>query len=347
MPRTKKSSFSGVFSIFRPIFTILVLSAFVLGISFFVKTISTSSSGQILLKLHPLLAKLHLDDKRLGVVAGEFVSRVSQTGIEKSKSANVDNSAGSSIGQSGSNTQQLVNDAHASSSELSFTVALLADSHGNNVNLSKALQMSKDQGAQTAFFLGDYTDFGEIANLTLAKSTMDGSGLEYFSLPGDHDLADSVGLDNFIKVFGKHYFTKTINGFKFVGLDNSANYTLINSVEMAWFSNELKDADFVLLSQPIYSPDNDVLMGIVDGKVTPNIRAQALQLLDMIEASKARAIIAADQHLSSQNKDPKRSELMHIVIGALTEERNLQSPRFAVMQVYKDGSYIVNDVLLK
>ncbi len=328
MGRPKKNKFR-FFSFLHPILTVAVLTAFVLGISFLVKTIATSDSGDLLSALNPLLTRLHVDDKKLEAVAGMFVSRATQTGVVDEKKE---------VAQSSSSKDP---------NQVEFSIALLADSHGSYDNLGKALEMIKSEPVSYIFFLGDYTDLGVLEDLQQAKSVMDKSGLDYLSLPGDHDLWKSVGPQNFIDVFGKNYFSKTINGIKFVALDNSANYTIVSDEQTSWFKNELTDADFVLLSQPLYHPSVDRVMGIVNGQENQNVRFQAKEILKLIRESKVKAVIAGDQHLSSQNKDTEAPRLTHIVIGALTEERNLQTPRFAMFRALKGGDYAIEDVLLK
>jgi hypothetical protein len=119
---------------------------------------------------------------------------------------------------------------------------------------------------------------------------------------------------------------------------------------MVWFKGELKDADFVLLSQPIYHPKNNIVMGVVKGEEVADVLAQSKEILDLIQKSNVMAVIAADQHMSSQNPDPVRDSLSHIVVGAVTKTHdgiiNLQTPKFAVLSVYDDGTYNVADVPL-
>lgn len=324
----------------RPIFTVAVLTAFVLGISFLVKTIAASDSKDLLAALNPLLTRLHIDDKKATAVAGIFVSKAIQTGVQEE----------TDISQSSSSSKAFATNK-ISPDQIDFSIALLADSHGFYDNLGKASDIAKAAQVQYAFFLGDYTELGVLEELQRAKVVMDKSGLDYSSLPGDHDLWKSVGPQNFIDVFGKNYFSKTVNGIKFVGLDNSANYTVIGEEQMSWFKTQLVDADFVLLAQPLYHPTFNRVMGIVEGQENTSVRSQASELLKLIRDSKVKAIIAGDQHLSSQNRDPEEPRLMHVVIGALAEERNLQSPRFAMFRALKSGSssgdYVIEDVLIQ
>ena len=175
---------------------------------------------------------------------------------------------------------------------------------------------------------------------------MDDSGLTYYALPGDRDLYDTVGQQAFLDVFGVNYHSVGIGGKKFVLLDNSANFTIVLGNLIDWFVREVADADFVLLSQPLYHPSNDKVMGVVDGEEDAAVRKQALELLDVIRASPVVAVVAGDHHMSSTSPDPVDTQLTHYVVGAITRERNLQPPRFGVLTIFTDGDYEVKDVVL-
>ena len=225
-------------------------------------------------------------------------------------------------------------------------VALLADSHGNVDLLNKALVAVKSLEINTVFYLGDLTDLGVENALEEGKKVLDESKLTYYILPGDHDLWKSVGPENFKKVFGETHRQVTINGVNFVLLDNSANYTKIDVSQMAWFEKIGSAADFILLPQPIYHPYIDRVMGVVNGEEVTDLHDQAQYILKLIRNWDTKAVIAADQHTSSQYPDPVRKTLKHIVVGAITDVRNLQTPRFAVLTMYKDGAYDVEDITL-
>jgi predicted phosphodiesterase len=332
MGRPKKSTF-GIFSILRPIFSIAVLSAFVLGISFLVKTAASSNSGSFLATISPILSRFNIDASKFGGL-NKTTPAVSTVTPQPEPEKVIEKTTNRAVAEN-----------------VNFSIAILADSHSSYDNLDTALDMAKEAKVTYTFFLGDYTDLGISDDLQQAKEVMDRSDLDYSSLPGDHDLWKSVGPQNFIDVFGKNYFTKTINGIKFVGLDNSANYTLISTEQMAWFKKELAGADFVLLSQPLYHPSSGRVMGTINGEQNAEVHAQAQEILKMIRESEVKAVIAGDLHMSSQNKDPEKPKLMHYVVGALTDERNLQTPRFAMFKALKQaddlGDYAIEDVLLQ
>ena len=72
-----------------------------------------------------------------------------------------------------------------------------------------------------------------------------------------------------------------------------------------------------------------------------------------LRKSKVKAVIAGDHHGSSTSSDPEKSDLKHIVVGALTKTRagdgvvNLQTPRFSLLEVYNDDSFEVEEIVLQ
>jgi len=344
---------------FRFVFSVVVLSALVLGVTLGVREVSTADPVQIAYKLKPLLAQLHIqvDEKQIGDVAGKFVERISQTNL------------GSGVTTSRLDTNSASSDVSGvtqSKSKELFKVAILSDIHQDLPNLEKALVLVKSSGVNTVFLLGDLTNFGDIATLSKVKDVLDKSGLTYFALPGDHDIAQSVSAKNFVNVFGKDYFSTTIQGYKFVALDNSFNYTPVTPIQVTWFDENARNASFILLSQPLYTTGLSALfekiyMGssVTDPQtqdlVTKQeaVRDQGTLILNMIRGDTViKAVIAGEHHKSSQVIDSQRKNLMHFVVGAVSDSVNdypqnlIQTPRFSIMTVFEDGTYKVEDVTL-
>lgn len=329
--RSRSTSILGrIFALIKPIMAIVVLSAFVLLISGFIKFLATNDTSKMLSMVKPLFTKLNVDTAILDNVAGVSTKRVAPVKSVEVASEPVN--------------QEL---SAVSAREPDFKIGLLADSHSNYDNLTKALDQAKEHKVDSIVFLGDYTELGVIEDLNIAKSTMDKAKITYYSLPGDHDLWKTVGPANFLEVFSKNYFTFEIGEIKFVGLDNSANFTPVSDELMTWFKNELPNADIVILSQPIYTGGNDRQMGVVNGEETPAVLEQANEILALIRGTNVQAVVSADLHKSSVVTDGEKPELRHYVIGALTDVRNLQSPRFSIFNIYSDSSWDIQEVLLK
>lgn len=335
MFKSKKSKPSIAKRFLRSILSITILSAFVIGISFFIKAVSSLNIQNFVSLASPITDKLGLSQKEVGQVAGEFVQRVSETKINPTVSVNALD-----------NTQNNTNNNENTSEKPLFTLALLADSHNDNDNLKQAIDQLNKKDIKYMLYLGDLTDWGDISSLQEAKSTLDTFKNTYFVLPGDHDLAQSVGSDNFLTVYDNPNTILTLGEYKFVLFDNSANYTPLSKSNLTWFLNQIKDADFVILSQPLYHPINPQVMGIVNGEIQEAVKKQADTMLNAIRESDVKAIIAADQHQFSINIDPEKDSLKHIVVGALTKSRNIQTPRYSIIKIYENDKYTVEDIIL-
>ena len=301
----------------------------------------------------PLLEKIGISKETAGQVAGSFAQRVLKTNIAPSESFKEE--LGGLTGK-GSKTGSLSeSDGAATSRTVVLKTALMADSHNNDDNLRKALAAAKNTGVDVVFFLGDYTDLGVKENLIQAKNIMDESGLLYYSLPGDRDLdindTPVATHRNYFDVFGQPRISVSIGDIKFALLNNSANYTVIDSVILGQFMGELESADYVLLSQPLYHPLASIskpVMGSVNGEVVADVKEQADELLRAIRDSDVKVLFAADQHSFSAYKDEVDSGLEHVVVGPVTDARAEQKKTsITLLVVYDDGSYSIEEVYLE
>lgn len=315
---------------FRSVVSIIVLTAFVLGISFFVKEIASLDTSRLISLSSPLLSKLGISEETVGDVAGAFASRVLNINIAASKPV-------TSIDEPSIKKQQV------------FKVAVMSDSEDDNATLQRALFEASNEDVDAVFHLGDLTQLGTAESFEEVKKVLDNGSLVYYTLPGDHDLYKSVGTEGFEQVFGKTSQLVTLKNTKFILLDNSANYTLIGDEQMSWFKEKLADADFVLLSQPIYHPSPSVIapvMGMINGDKDPKVYEQRGALLKMIQDSDVKAIFAGDHHRSSNYPDALDKGLTHYAIGAINESKLIQSSRFSILTIYNTGEYEVSEILL-
>jgi hypothetical protein len=197
-------SVSAGLGIVKALFSIIVLSAFVLGISFFVKGLNQLDKDKLVAYVTPVLHTIPLNkisNTKAGQVAGDMISKISNANL---------GGGGSTIKVD----QPVAADTAPDliSTNPTFSLGLLADSHGNYANLGKALGMVKASNIDTVFFLGDFTELGLLEDLQAAKKVMDDSNLTYYAIAGDHDLWKSVGFENFLAVFKQNYYVKTIDG---------------------------------------------------------------------------------------------------------------------------------------
>lgn len=237
-----------------------------------------------------------------------------------------------------------------------FSFMLVADSHNDNSYLKRAMSQVNKSKKKVEFIigLGDYTDVGTIGEMQLTKKEFDEGGIRYFLVPGDHDLWDSRNrqappTENFQQVFGPPYQSFDFKDFKFILINNSDNYLGLGQAQMEWLTNllkQLKDNNsskiLVFLQEPLYHPSSDHVMG----KVEASLKVQAGDLKKMFKENGVMEVFAGDLHYFTRYQDPD-TNLKMTTVGALTSQRNTQAPRFAIVTIYTDGSYDVEDIEVK
>jgi len=234
-----------------------------------------------------------------------------------------------------------------------FSFLLIADTHNDNKNLSKAIAQAKSNYPNLAFIigLGDYTEIGTLNELRAVKKELDSSGLRYFVVPGDHDLWESRDrqLDprnNFRIVFGPSYQSFNFQNYKFILIDNSDNYKGIERGQSSWITSELENSKkegivgiLVFLHEPLYHPSSDRSMG----KVEKSLKTQADALIYELKQIEVKGVFAGDIHYYSEYNEPVTNISMY-TNGAVVTERNPQLPRYTIVSVLEDGTLRVDDV---
>ncbi|GIW69777.1 MAG: hypothetical protein KatS3mg101_0524 [Patescibacteria group bacterium] len=352
--KSKKISVNPGLRFVRSVLSVIVLAALVLGVTLGAKELYSLDSAKFGRLVSSLLSKVHINvsEEQVGSVAGKFAERISQTNL------------GSGVSTIRSEDESDRN-VYATKDVL-VKLAVLSDIHDDLINLEKALDEVRARGIEYAFVLGDLTGYGDVASLRKVKDVLDASGLVYYALPGDHDLAQSLDTSNFNDVFGKEYGKIKIAGYNFIYFNNSANFTKISPAAISWLENEISDADFILLSQPLYTkgltaPFDKIYMGSTNGELKDEsladeqeaVLTQGQLLLSLIRRNPSlKAVVAGDHHKSSFLQDAERTSLMHYVVGAVTSTLNeypqsaLQTSRFSVLSIFQDGSYKIEDVVL-
>ncbi len=238
-----------------------------------------------------------------------------------------------------------------SNAAILYSFAVMADSHLDYQNLARALAQAKAEGTQFVVGIGDLSDVGTIDELTKTKAVYAAADLPYYITPGDHDMWDSRNQkkdasQNFMDVFGAPYQSFTYKNTRFILINNADNYLGIDSTQLAWIEDELKNIDqtateqiFVVADIPLFHPSSDHVMG----KTEPKLKAQADHLMSIFARAGVKQIFSADTHMYSSYKDPTNN-LPMITVGAVTSDRNPQIPRFLMVDVREDGSYNTRQV---
>ena len=325
----------------------------------------------ILKFFNTVLAVIVISALLLGIII--IISKISSTdNVTKSSkmskiftlfSSKIQNSENNEIGEV--NQEEISGSDFINKSAL-FRICIISDIHQDLENLKKTGEKIKTSGCDKMFIIGDLTNYGDVESLKNVRDIVNTFGIEYYAIPGDHDIADSLDSDNFNKVFGINYHVMEYEGVRFMLIDNSPNFTEISKTQMTWIQKNIGNVDFIVISQPLFTqglnPPFDVTyMGSMlntpqDDDIKEKqqlVKNQGQELLDLIRKNKQiKAIFAGEHHRSSKIEDSERGGLFHYVIGAVTSIVNdlpqsaIQTSRFSVISIYEGKEYSVEDVLI-
>lgn len=241
-----------------------------------------------------------------------------------------------------------------SNAPVKFKFGVLADSHKDTASLKKALNRAKEEGVKFVVIMGDLSDTGTVEELEATKQVLENSALTYYAAPGDHDLWDSRDKEsnppkNFMQVFGETYQSFSYDSVRFILIYNSDNYLGLDGVQLKWVEDELertaKEAPkliFIFAPTPLFHPSSDHVMG----KVNPRLIEQAEHLETSFKRLGVDLVFSADTHFYLSFTEPK-NDLPMLTVGAVTSEKNPQTPRFAVVDILEDGSYNIEETEIK
>lgn len=328
----------GILGVFRLILSLIIMVILGFGVLLAYK----SFSGVDPLNISPsAVAKNFLTSEGAITFVTSLLSVDPKTSFQNAKNVFNQSEAGSSASPS-------------TNKPIKFSFAVMADSHKDLSNLQKALSQAKSQNSQFIIGIGDFSDVGTIEELEATKLQYDGIGIPYYLTPGDHDLWDSRDKDkaaeeNFKQVFGDPYQAFTHDNTRIILFYNSDNYSGLDSTQLQWLEDELLTSGksnakliFAFGSTPLYHPSSDHVMG----KVTPKLKNQASHLASIFKRNGVDEVFQADTHFFSRFKEPV-NELSITTVGAVTRDRNPQTARFAMVDVFEDGTYNVREVEVK
>ncbi len=238
--------------------------------------------------------------------------------------------------------------ANSNNQQVIDRFAVLSDTHSDDEYTAKAVAQAKKLGINYIIVTGDFTKVGTIAELQSQKKIFDESGVPYWAIMGDHDRWQSAEK-NFELVFGKIYESFDRNNIHHILLDASDLTNGLGNDQLTWFENDVeknKDKEILIFMHlPIYHPTSDRTIGDKGG-TDPERQKQTERFLSIIKGKKIIAMFSGDHHLSSSYTEPTTSAKIFIS-GAVTRERNLQTPRFSLVEIYSDYSIKVEDQVIK
>ncbi len=223
--------------------------------------------------------------------------------------------------------------------EKTLKFAVMADVHSDWENFRQALERAKgDVGFVVV--VGDLTTIGKKSELLEAKRILDESGLKYYVIPGNHDVwyDRRLNKDFFSEVFGKTYGSFKKDNFKYILINNGDYKNGLEGLkgtegQKKWLEEEaeecLRITCLIFMHMPLNHPNSVYVMG----QDSPAVATQAAQLVKLLVKNKVKQIFAGHLHFSSSYE---LEGLKTTIAGAITSERNFQSPKFLEVSVSGD-----------
>lgn len=234
---------------------------------------------------------------------------------------------------------------------LVLSLALLADVHNDWENLNQAVTMVNGQNYDLTLFLGDLTDVGDPDDFKTGESILNGLRIPLYSIPGNHDVwwarQKNLEADNFFNASFHSPVCITEKNLQLLLIDNADEKNGIDNQEWQEI-NQCLQTDlpiFAFTHEPLQHPASDYVMG----KYSSSVATQGAQLLQILCDKKVKLVVAAHQHSFSKYfySCPGGYQLPMLVIGAITSQRNFQSPRFLQLNLYDDASFGEKEIILE
>ncbi len=123
----------------------------------------------------------------------------------------------------------------------------------------RIIDSARSRGAAFMVDTGDISGDGSSEELTVYKQLTDGSGLKFYTLPGNHDVGLGGTSEAYASVIGATYYSFDFSGDHFILVDNADDRTGIDDAQMQWFDSDLsanaaKPHQFIFAHIPIADP---------------------------------------------------------------------------------------------
>lgn len=215
-------------------------------------------------------------------------------------------------------------------------IAILADSHQDNISLEFALKEARAEGVDFVIHLGDFSRVGEKKDLFEAKKVLDESSLLYYLTAGDHDRWVNNGFGYFEEVLGSPYQLVNVSDTCLLIVDNSNLYYGLKQEQKEWLDSldldDCSNGKFFFSHIPLYHPSSTRAMG----EKSKEVKKDADWLLSWSQKNGFLAFFAGDLHLA----DFYVYESLPIyILGALDRGGTLGNPGWGVLEVYNTHSW--------
>jgi hypothetical protein len=237
-------------------------------------------------------------------------------------------------------------------------IGFISDIHNDAQHLEKAISKINQSNVSAVYILGDLTDTGTDKELSTIKEALKKLNKKYYIIPGDHDFwAGRQVENNASKIFNSYFsdkLPKSIDhqhNLDLLYINNADIYNGVPEYEITEFERGLTQSvakNIIIIShRAIYHPLTIHRMGYINNEENETVLKQSRQIQDVIKKNKTKniTIINGDLHTSSKYTFLD-TELSAYSIGAVTNERNFQTPRYGTANLYTDNTLeIINSEL--
>ena len=214
-----------------------------------------------------------------------------------------------------------------------FKLAIMADVHDDGVELNKALAMAKNEGDSLVVVNGDLTINGTQKEEDDIKKVLDDGGIKYVAVPGTHDDYKRVWL------WGNKYQSLIEDNWKLILIDNS-DWRGLGEEQKKWIANEVQVCLVMHCVVAFHMPLVNNFSRHLMGEYSSATAIEASWLKDLLIKNNVRTAYSGHLHYSS---DYSIDGWETVLVGAITRDRNTESPRFTEVTLFGDGS-INNEV---
>ena len=207
-------------------------------------------------------------------------------------------------------------------------VAVMADIHNDLISLQKALDKAKGDGDSLVVVAGDVTINGTENEQKGIMKVLDDSGQKYAVVPGNHDIYKKIWL------FDKKYQSIREAGAKFILIDNS-DWRGLGTEQKLWIEGEVAECQKILCLVVMHEPLLNNFSKHVMGEYSSAAAGEAIWLKNILVENGVKIGYSGHLHYAS---DYVIDGWETVLVGAISKDRNVETPRFTEVVMYDDGS---------
>ena len=154
-------------------------------------------------------------------------------------------------------------------SSFAYSFVVFGDNQGNYTVFNDLInKLKKEKGLDFIVSVGDLVPYGELEHYQKARGMIGQLNLPFYQAMGNHDGVDG-GWKNFIRYFGRLYYSFDYQGDRFIFLNNAFKESF-DREQFNWLKQELGREGarhiFVFMHKPVFDPSEIYKDHIMSGR---------------------------------------------------------------------------------